>query len=116
MLARRSRSSEAALRLLKTTMGLPKAFRYMIFSMISLVNLKCRVRKNGIVHTKLSFAILLEHPALIPELKGVSENRKTPWTGWNFAPWAVRILCCQNDDETQNESNTGSQKLGEYRE
>src|SRR5712691_4235650 len=114
MFARRSRSSKAALRLLKTTMDLPKAFRYMIFSVISRVNLERQVGKNGIVHTKLLFAIFLEHPAFILELKGVSENWETLWTRWNFAPWAARILCHQNDDEAQNETNTGGQKLGEY--
>jgi len=88
----------------------------MIFSVVSLVNLECRVGKNGIVHTKLLFAIFLEHPALILELKGISEDWKTLWTRWNFAPWAARISYRQNDDEAQNETNTGGQKLGEYGE
>ena len=72
-----------------------------------------RAGKNGIRRTKLPFAIFVEHPALILELKGVPENRKTRWTGWNSAPRASCILCCENDDETHDESDAGHQKVGE---
>jgi hypothetical protein len=48
--------------------------------------------ENEIGRTKVSFAVFLEHPAFILELKGISENRQTPWAGWNFAPWAPCTL------------------------
>jgi hypothetical protein len=69
MFARRSRSSEADLRLFKTTKGWPRAFKYIIFSGVSLVNLGSEgVRKNGIKRTELLLAIFLEHPELVLEL------------------------------------------------
>ena len=72
--------------------------------------------KIGFGHTKLSFAIFLEHPLLIFQLKGISENWKALWARWNFAPWARYILCCQNDDETQYVTEGWLQKLGERSE
>jgi hypothetical protein len=89
MFARRSRSSEAALRLLRTIIGWPRAFKYIIFSGTSPINKEGQgIGGNGIGRTKLPFAIFPEHPMLILELKGISEKWKTLWTGWNFAPWA----------------------------
>jgi hypothetical protein len=55
--------------------------------------------KHRIGRTKLSLALALKHPALILELKGIPENRKTFWTGGNFAPWAFYILSYQDNDK-----------------
>ena len=55
MFARRSRSSEAVLRLLMTIRGWPRAFKYIIFSEIPLVNLSCHESKRNWNWTYESF-------------------------------------------------------------
>ena len=85
--------------------------------MISPVNSSCyKSQRNRIGHTKLSFAIFLEHPLLVFQLKDISENWKALWARWNFAPWARYISCCQTDDETQYVTELWCQKLGECSE
>ena len=56
-------------------------------------------KKKRIGRTILLLALALKHPALILELKGMPENRKTFWTGGNFAPWASYILRYQDNDK-----------------
>jgi hypothetical protein len=52
--------------------------------------------------TELSFALLPEHPKLILELKGISEDGKTPWAGGNSAPWAPCVPDCKDENDTRN--------------
>jgi hypothetical protein len=78
MFARLSRSSKATLRLFMTIMGWPRAFKYIICSKSSMVS--GVGKKSRIGRTELLLALALKHPALILELQGIPENRKTFWT------------------------------------
>ena len=71
------------------------------------------VKKNRIGRTKLSLALALKHPALILQLKGIPENRKTLWTRGHFTPWASYIPGYQDDGKGRNKDKARSQKLRE---
>ena len=64
--------------------------------------------ENGTGHTKLLFAIFVEHPALILELKGISKNWKSLRARRNFAPGASCILYHYNYGNAKNDTNVGS--------
>ena len=49
--------------------------------------------------TEILLAVFTKHPTLILELKGISKDGKTFWTGRNFAPWASHIPGYQYDDK-----------------
>ena len=69
------------------------------------------VKKHRIRQTKLLLAISTKHPVLILDLKGIPENRETPWTGGYFTPWASFILDYQDDDKGRNKNKAWCQKL-----
>jgi len=71
--------------------------------------MESELNRNG--RTKLSLALPAKHPALILELKGITQNRETLWTGRNFAPWAFYIPNCEDDDESRYQSNVGILQL-----
>ena len=56
-------------------------------------------KKKRTERTEIPFALFPKHPTLILELKGISEDGKTFWTGRNSAPWASYIPGYQCDDE-----------------
>jgi hypothetical protein len=89
MLARRSSSSAATLRLFKKRIGWPRAFKYIISSIISLA--RDRVRKKGGKRTVFLLAISPKYPILVLQFKDVADKRKSPWTGGDAAPGALRI-------------------------
>lgn len=70
-------------------------------------------KRNG--RTKVSLALPPEHPALVLELKCITQDRKTFRTWGHFAPWTSYIPKCQDDDEEgRNRSNVGILELREF--
>ena len=69
--------------------------------------------KNRIGLTKLSLALALKHPALILELKGIPDDRKTFWTGRNISPWTSYIVSYQDHDKGRSQSKVGRRMLRE---
>src|SRR5216684_6616759 len=75
MFARRSRSSKATLRLFKTIIGWPRAFKYIICSESSVLDPKIMSwQKNRIGRTKLSLALALKHPSSYSEAEMHSQE------------------------------------------